>query len=352
MKSRLLTTALTVLALVPALASQAHADCLYEHRAQIGEELKLPIHRWAKDADSKPEAIIVAVPGLVFSGKAYEDLGRHFAEKNFHVYTIDLRGLGEWLKPDADFGADKRFHFTQSKEDLSNLLSTLRERYPDVPIFGLGESMGANYCLWEASTCPDLLDGAMLFNISYKVAVHPRPLWVKTFFQGLAHPKTPMNIVPYLEPTLSEDKQLVKKCLAHEDTCREMSVEDLIKAAVTNRRTVQYLHQLPESMPILIVAGKKDQIQKTNQLHKMVSRMATKKAELVVLKDRGHLLVEHQKPSEEIFEVMNNWLSTSVRPRTVVRPIAEVSSSDIKEAASEVAKAEPTESDSDNDLEI
>ncbi|MBX3149892.1 alpha/beta hydrolase [Candidatus Obscuribacterales bacterium] len=326
MSSRLLKTAFSIVALVAGLGAPAHADCLFEERAPIGEELNLPVHRWVKETDSKPQGIIVAVPGLVFSGKAYEELGKHFAEKNFHVYTIDLRGLGEWLKPNANFGADKRFHFTQSKDDLSKLLSTLREKYPDVPIFGLGESMGANYCLWEASTCPDLLDGAMLFSISYKVAVHPRPLWVKTFFQGLAHPKTPMNIVPYLEPTLSEDKQLVKKCLAHEDTCKEMSVEDLIKAAVTNRRTVQYLHQLPESMPILIVAGKKDKIQKTNQLHKMVSRMATKKAELVVLKNRGHLLVEHQKPSDEVFEVMNNWLATSVRPRTTVKTIAEVSS--------------------------
>jgi alpha-beta hydrolase superfamily lysophospholipase len=236
-------------------------------------------------------------------------MARYLSDRQFHVYTIDLRGFGEWRNPKSKFGADPAIHFTQSKDDLSKLLEALRQKYPNVPIYCLGESIGANYALWQASTKPELLDGAVLVNVSYKVCVHPRPLWVKTFFQGLSHPKTPFNLVPYLKPLLSENKSLVQTCLSDTNTCTAMSAEDLIKAAVTNRRTVQQLDKIPENMPILILAGQKDKIQKTNKLPDMVSRMSSKKTELVILQNKGHMLVEHQTPQKDVYEILDNWLT-------------------------------------------
>ncbi len=308
--------AAAIIMLLGVFCSSASAECVFERQTKVGKELNLPIHSWSDDRFESPRAIIVAVPGLIFSGLAYESLGRYFSERNYPVYTIDLRGFGEWRHDAEKYGADKAIHFTQSKEDISRMLEVLRRDNPGIPIFCLGESIGANYALWQASTKPELIDGAILVNVSYKVCVHPRPLWVKTFFQGLSHPKRPLDLVPYLQPLLSDNKALVKNCLSDSETTTVMSVEDLIKAAVTNRRTVQQLDKIPESMPILIVAGQKDRIQKTNKLPDMVSRMSSKKTELVVLHNKGHLLVEHQKVNLEITKILDDWLDKCTNDAT------------------------------------
>lgn len=300
--------------LILAIGQSAYAECIFERKSKIAEELRLPIHRWSNGQNRQPEGIIVAIPGLVFSGLAYESLAQHYCDKNFLVYTIDLRGFGEWRAPSSSED-DKQIHFTQSKDDLTRLLEALRHEYPGVPIYGLGESIGANYALWEVSTKPELLDGVVLVSVSYKVSVHPRALWVKTFFEGLYHSKHPINIAPYLKPYLSENKEIIERCMSHPDTCTQMSVEDLIKAAVTNRRTVQQLDKIPESMPILVVAGKKDLIQKTCKLPEMVSRMSSKKAELVVLPDKGHMLIEHQPVNPEVYDVVDDWLQKCIESR-------------------------------------
>lgn len=306
----------------------AAAECVFEHQCSIGDELKIPVHCWS-DNDKQPEGIIVAVPGLIFSGTAYDQFARELAQKSFNIYAIDLRGFGEWKKDEFPYADDKRIHFTQTKDDITNLLKRLRQEYPSLPIYCIGESIGANYALWEASTNPELIDGAILANVSYKVSVHPRPLWVKTFFQGLAHPKKPLNLVPYLKPTLSENKGLVQTCLAMPDTCTAMSPEDLIKAAITNRRTVQQLHQIPEDLPILIVAGKKDQIQKTKKLPEMVSKMP-KSTKLVVLKDKGHLLLEHQPVDKDIEQILLDWMETTKTKQTSASASAAPSISSIQ----------------------
>lgn len=308
----------SLLALTPMSAA---ANCQYEAQCDLGDELKIPVHAWVNNQSSKPKAIIVAIHGLIFSGTAFDSFARHLTESGYLVFAADLRGFGDWKSDNGKFGTDRAIHFSQSKTDLTEILKRLRGRYEGIPIFCLGESIGANYALWEASTDPELMDGAILFSISYKVDIHPRTLWPITFVQGLAHPKRPLNLKPYLRPILSEDRQLTDKCLAVPETCTAMSPEDLIKAAVTNRRTVQQISQIPESMPILIVAGKKDKIQKTRTLSHMVSRMGSKKTELVILPNRGHLLVEHQPVNNEVSYVLKNWLDKNANLRANSQPI-------------------------------
>ncbi|MBX9669489.1 MAG: lysophospholipase [Candidatus Obscuribacterales bacterium] len=292
----------------------ALASCVYERQTEVGNELKIPVHAWVNsDQSATPKGIVVAIHGLVFTGAAYDSFARYLSDSGYLVYAQDLRGFGAWKSEDGKFGTDRAIHFTQSKDDLTALLKYLRAHHPGIPIYCLGESIGANYALWEAQTHPELMDGAILCSISYKVDVHPRAIWPLTFVQGLAHPKSPLNLKPYLKPILSEDRQLTEKCLSIPETCTAMSPEDLIKAAVTNRRTVQHIDQIPESMPILVVAGKKDKIQKTRTLAHMVSRMGSKNTQLVVLPDRGHLLVEHQPVNDKVSTVLTSWLEEQVQ---------------------------------------
>lgn len=312
---QLRTTATLSAALVSAVFlschGAAHAATTFKQQSEVGQELKIPVHEWSDDEQS-PQGVIVAVHGLVFHGKAYDALARHLSSKGFVVYAADMRGFGDWREPSSEFGNDTAVHFTQSKEDLGNLLRTLRKKHSSLPIYCIGESFGANYAVWQASTEPGSLDGVIACGISYKVCVHPRVIWVPTFFQGLAHPKKPINLAPYLAPILSENKSITQVCLHDSATITAMSPTDLIKAGLTNKIALRGISHLPPSMPILIVAGEKDQIQKTKTLKSMVKRMGSKNTKLMILPGKGHLLLEHREVDTDVEDIVDNWLAEQV----------------------------------------
>ena len=289
----------------------AQAEVQFQQQSPVGNELKLPVHRWF-NPDTPTKGIIVANQGLVFTGKAYDAIARHLAEEGYVVYAQDFRGFGDWLTDHEKFNGDANIHFTQTKEDLTSLLKLLRDHFPGTPICLLGESLGANYSIWEASTEPKLLDGVIATSTCFQLRVHPRPLWFVTFAQGITRPKRPVNVGRYLAPILSDDKKLTKDCLQDPEVCTKMSPTDLVKAMITNRYSLEQLEQIPPQMPMLIIAGKKDQIQNSKKINSALNRIGSKKVKVVVLPQRGHLLLEHQQVDPEVAKTVDQWLAENI----------------------------------------
>jgi alpha-beta hydrolase superfamily lysophospholipase len=291
----------------------ANAAGAYENQSDVGKNLRLPVHHWfTPNADSR--AIIVAVPGLVFTGRAYDLVARELVDSGYEVYSADMRGYGDWRKANGEFDGDSAVHFGQSKDDLTHLLTSLRQKYAGKPIFCLGESFGANMVVWEASTDPTLMDGVIAASLPYKICVHPRPRWFLTFVQGLHHPKKPMDLVPYLVPTLSEDKGVALAALHDDDiTLKQLSATDLIKAALTTKNAMKQVRDIPENMPMLVLAGQKDEIQKTNRLPEIMQSMGSHRANLVVLPNKGHLLLERKQLDPGVMKLVHGWLDSQIQ---------------------------------------
>jgi acylglycerol lipase len=303
---------LTCLGLALCLASLAScanaADVSYVHKSQVGTALRLPIHEWSTPGET-PKGIIVANQGLVFSGKAYDAIARHLVEKGYFVYAPDFRGFGDWLKDAKDFDGDPAVHFTETKNDLTRLLKHLGTTFPNTPIFLMGESFGANYSIWEASTEPYLMDGVIGISPCFQLRVHPRALWFLTFAQGLRHPKKPLDVAPYLEPILSDKQKLTEECLNDPEVCTKLSATDLVKALITNRYTLEHLEHIPRDLPMLLVAGEKDEIQNPQKIKASLPRIGSEKVTMVVFPKRGHLLLEHQQVDPQLAATIDEWLA-------------------------------------------
>lgn len=297
--------------LVSAWSLPASAAAVYERQCDAGVDLKIPVHKWS-NPHNNPKGIVVAVPGLVFTGNAYDTLARYLSDRGFVVYSADMRGYGDWVTNSGQFDGDNLVHYTQTKDDLTRLLSWLRKKYPGKPVFCMGESFGANYSVWQASTHPELVDGVIASGLSYKIVINPRPLWVRTFFQGLRHPKKPLDLKPYLEPILTEDVEQTKARLAHNDAFATLSATDLIKAAITTKRAIRNLNLIPREMPILLVAGENDRIQKTHTYPDMLRQMGSSHVKVAVLKNRGHLLLEQKTLVPEVVGLVQEWLDQRV----------------------------------------
>jgi alpha-beta hydrolase superfamily lysophospholipase len=143
--------------------------------------------------------------------------------------------------------------------------------------------------------------------------------------RGLSHPNKPLNLTPYITPYLSNDKELTQSCLNDEKICRNLSPVDLYKAGRTNKEALANLKQIPESMPVLVIAGQLDKVMHTSAIPKQLPKIGSKQVSVHIIPERGHLLLEHQKVDNKISKILDSFLD--VRPMTANANVAAPASS-------------------------
>ena len=117
---------------------------------------QLPLRRW--DAEGgKPRAVIVALHGMSDYSNAFDMPGRFWATQGITTLAYDQRGFGQNGHPGVWAGADVM------RADLHDAIAAARARYPGVPVFALGESMGGAVVLTALAAAPKLdVDGVIL----------------------------------------------------------------------------------------------------------------------------------------------------------------------------------------------
>lgn len=115
----------------------------------------LPLRAWRPDG--RPRAVLLALHGFNDYSKAFEDPGETWREEGIATYAFDQRGFGAAPYRGRWAGADRM------ARDAGLALALLRARYPETPLFLLGESMGAAVALTLASgEEPPPIDGLVL----------------------------------------------------------------------------------------------------------------------------------------------------------------------------------------------
>ncbi|TAL03173.1 MAG: alpha/beta fold hydrolase [Rhodospirillaceae bacterium] len=159
----------------------------------------LPGRRWMPDAGQNPgqnpRAVVLALHGFNDYSKAFDTapgapgVGPFLAARGFAVFAYDQRGFG------------RAPHFglwpggAALAADFTAFARVLRARYPGVPLYGLGESMGGAVVMTAlAGTDPPPLDGAILvapavwarstmpwyYRAALWTSVHVMPGWKPT----------------------------------------------------------------------------------------------------------------------------------------------------------------------------
>jgi alpha-beta hydrolase superfamily lysophospholipase len=117
--------------------------------------VRLPMRRW--NAEGEPKAVILALHGMSDYSNAFDGPARQWAAAGITTLAFDQRGFGSGPNPGLWAGGDVM------RADLSDFVAAARRRYPDVPIFALGESMGGAVLLSALATAEaPRLDGVIL----------------------------------------------------------------------------------------------------------------------------------------------------------------------------------------------
>lgn len=103
---------------------------------------KLQAYQWTPKGEVK--AVLVLVHGMSEHMMRYAEMAEYLASKGFVVAGIDLLGHGRSAKTKEDFGYFcERDAATVVVRDVHRLKKTVQEKYPGIPVFLLGHSMGS-----------------------------------------------------------------------------------------------------------------------------------------------------------------------------------------------------------------
>jgi len=211
------------------------------------------MRRW--DAPGKPRAIVVALHGMNDYSNALDAPAKLWAKDGITTLAYDQRGFGQGPNPGLWAGGDAL------RQDFRDCLALTRARYPGLPVFALGESMGGAVILTAlAEINPPKPDGVILVSpavwsradmpFTYRAALflgaHLLPGMIVTG-NGL---KIVVSDNIEMLRALSRDPYVIKKT-------RVDAVYGLVNLMDEARQAPAHLSQPP---PILYLAGKNDQI--------------------------------------------------------------------------------------------
>lgn len=133
---------------------------------------------------SKPKAVVLVVHGMAEHSGRFEDVAEVFCEQNIAVASFDQRGHGQ---SDGPRGHTPTYDLLL--ESVQMAIQQARKRFPDLPLFLYGHSMGGNlalnYVLKQASTDATIHDNTSAnsnTNITPTGLIISAP-WLRLAFQ-------------------------------------------------------------------------------------------------------------------------------------------------------------------------
>jgi len=223
----------------------------FESGFESGDGIQFFIRGW--EPEHAPRAVIALVHGLGEHTGRYHHVGEAFTKTGYALMGLDLRGHGR--------SGGIRGH-TPSMEaymlDIDSLIERARVRYPNLPVFLYGHSLGGiltlNYCLRRK---PDL-KGVIVTSPALHSSLENQP--VKVMLAKVLGTLMPtVTLSNGLDPaTLSHDREVVeayaKDPLVHDKASLGWG-KTMLQA---NRWALEHASEFP--LPLLLMHGKADML--------------------------------------------------------------------------------------------
>ena len=226
---------------------------------------------------SAVKAVLQIVHGMAEHSLLYVDFASFLASHGYAVAINDHLGHGKSVSSGGSYGYFGPLGMEAVLEDMHKLYSFMREKYPDVPYFMMGHSMGSFLCReytarWGTDlsgaiymgTCgpqnPALLVGELRVAEHYVKKLGPRshhPIFAKLsterFNKSFAPNRTSADWV-------TRDEIEVDKYVA-DPLCGFDFTTSAYRELIWLQKTISqesWLERVPKPLPILLISGDKD----------------------------------------------------------------------------------------------
>lgn len=282
------------------------------------EALRLPIRVWM-NPEQKARGVVVMVHGTTQQSGSFELFAKHLSSLGFKVISLDMRGHGRWYHT-KDLKQGERANYTRTAKDLVVLLTHTRVRYPTLPLFCIGESVGAAVAVRAGTANPALFDGLCLVSPGSFPCVFNPVMVVKDFLIGITNVHRLMDVTRYITRYSSDDARVTHEMVTDPLSRTELTGLEILQTGYFIGTTPRFAKKLPDHVSVLIVQGKEDHIVRPSTTKTIFKKMPTKNKAFMEFPRFGHVLLGTSFLKPQVVTTISNWLvkEADVRPDRVI----------------------------------
>ncbi len=292
------------------------------------ENYSLFTYLWEPEDNVTKKGIIQVIHGLAEHAKRYERFAKEATSNDFIVVADDHRGHGKTAKNEEEIGyLGEDDGFQKMVEDEYQLTKIMKEKYPNLPYFILGHSMGSfilqkyieeygkelNGVILSGTAGPNpglLVPGKIIARLAMKInGPKKKSKFLNNLSFGTYNNAFKPNRTDF--DWLSRDEKEVDKYI--EDplcgfVCSTSLYYFLTKGMLQMHKKCN-LALIPKSLPIFIVSGSKDPVgaKTVPRLYKIYLKLGLNDVEMKLYNDARHEILNEINREEVTREILG-WI--------------------------------------------
>lgn len=283
--------------------------------------------------DNKPIAILQIAHGMVEFFDRYEDFANYLCLKGFLVVGNDHLGHGDSVNSKDEWGYFGEDGNKTLIEDMYKLTSLTKQKYPDIPYFLLGHSMGSFYARQYLFEYGSNLNGAIIMGTGLEdlMVVKAGMLMCSLLakFKGWKYRSSFVNNIAFgsynkkFEPSrtkmdwLSKDENIVDWYI-NEPRCTFMftlnGYYNMFKG-ISRLHDKSLLNNVPKDLPILFVSGKDDPVgafgKGVEKSANTLKDVGVKNIDIKLYENDRHEIL-NELDRQVVYEDIYNWLISKI----------------------------------------
>jgi len=308
------------------MGERASTPLLSESHFRTADGIALPLRVWQPKGiyrqwgPTNPRAVILALHGFNDYSQAFEWPGAYFADQGIITYAFDQRGFGQAPHRGLWAGADIM------AADARTVLTLLAARWPGVPLYILGDSMGGAVTLTLlAEPMPVEISGAILIAPAVWGRKVMNPLQSATLWLA-AHTLPWMTLTGrHLKVQASDNIPMLVALSKDPLMIRETRIDtiyglvDLMDAGLSSAPQVE--------TPLLIFYGGEDQVIPKKSIAALVEALADNNHRFALYETGYHMLLR-DLGAQIIYEDILAWIAGREAGQTLPLPLPLPSNAD------------------------
>ncbi len=265
--------------------------------------LRLFENRWIPEDD--PAAVLVVVHGFIEHSGRYAQAAAELNRRGYAVVAMDLRGHGK-----SEGARTFIESFDQYVDDLEIQLARVRERWPRLPLFIFGHSMGGTIVIRQAMKRPETIEragvrGVVLSAPALQVADSLFPI-LRRLAKLLSRLFPRMCVVRMGSTYVSRDPQAVA---AFRNDPLVFHNRFPVRTAAELLDAMDDILANPEDLrvPFFLLQGTDDKVVCPRACRRLIARAKSSDKELRLYEGFYHSLL-HEIDREEVIKDISDWL--------------------------------------------
>jgi len=294
----------------PALAGKY----AYTEDGAYSKALNIPTYEWMP-VDVPPKAIVLGIHGLTLHGRRYRVLARALAVNGIGFISMDMRGFGQCRFDEnkqfstADDDKSKVSH-QKSYEDIVQLAKLVKQKYPDLRLIALGESLGCTFCVKLAAEHPELVTGVVLAAPAVHVNkdMYSGEGQIRQGIKAIIRPSHELNMSSFFADLCSQRPDVQQEMLNDPFIVKRLPLGALMSTDDFVDNTAKWGKTTDPKLAVLILQGSADGCVSPKHVTELMNNMKSDDQTLAWRGNFGHLQLETVYMQPAIIDAIGNWL--------------------------------------------